>query len=83
MWSLAKLSKQAAVPMSSLRRRLAALTGAALVTTALDEDGTGSAALTEAGAGLCAELFGAGEDGAEGDDGDTPGGNDAPPPSLH
>jgi hypothetical protein len=73
-WSLAKLSKQAAVPMSSLRRQLAALAGASFVTTVLNEDGTGSAALTDLGAGLCAELFG---------DDDTSSEDDAPPPSLH
>jgi hypothetical protein len=78
-WSLAKLSKQAAMPMSSLRRQLATLTGAGLVSTALNEDGTGSASLTEPGAGLCAELFGADEEGGD----DTSGEDDAAPPSLH
>jgi hypothetical protein len=58
-WSLAKLSKRAALPMSTLRRLLVQLQAADLVEMTLADDGTGSAALTEAGRHLCAELFGA------------------------
>ncbi|WP_042338010.1 hypothetical protein [Paraburkholderia ferrariae] len=68
-WSLAKLSKQAGVPMSGLRRQLTALVDSALVVTTLAEDGTGSASLSEAGRALCAEVFGedapAGPEGGE------------------
>ncbi|WP_322012339.1 ArsR family transcriptional regulator [Paraburkholderia sp. J12] len=64
-WSLAKLSKQAGVPMSGLRRQLTALVDGALVVMTLADDGTGSASLSEAGRALCAEVFGEGtpEDG--------------------
>jgi DNA-binding MarR family transcriptional regulator len=58
-WSLAKLSKRAALPMSTLRRLLVQLQAAGLVETTFAEDGTGSAGLTEEGRRLCAELFGA------------------------
>jgi hypothetical protein len=60
-WSLAKLSKQAGVPMSSLRRQLTALSGGGFVDTMLHDDGTGAASLSEIGAQLCAELFGTGD----------------------
>ncbi|RZF28233.1 ArsR family transcriptional regulator [Paraburkholderia sp. UYCP14C] len=56
-WSLAKLSKQAGVPMSSLRRHLTALAGGGLVDPIFHDDGTGTASLSEIGAQLCADLF--------------------------
>jgi DNA-binding transcriptional ArsR family regulator len=59
-WSLAKLSKQAGLQMSTLRRQLTPLTDAQLVTLVAREDGSGTAALTPAGVSLCAELFGMG-----------------------
>jgi hypothetical protein len=57
-WSLAKLSKQAGVPMSGLRRHLTGLVDSGLVVTTLAEDGTGSASLSEDGRAFCAEVFG-------------------------
>ena len=65
-WSLAKLSKQSGVPMSSLIRHLTALSDAALLDRANpdnpDSDGENTpnaptAALSEAGRELCAQLF--------------------------
>jgi hypothetical protein len=58
-WSLAKLSKRAQLPMSTLRRLLTELTAAGLVDVELRPDGTGSAGLTEQGAHVCADLFSA------------------------
>ncbi|MDQ7978355.1 ArsR family transcriptional regulator [Paraburkholderia sp. SARCC-3016] len=56
-WSLAKLSKRAQLPMSTLRRLLTELTAAELVDVEMRPDGTGSVALTEQGAQVCADLF--------------------------
>ena len=58
-WSLAKLSKRSALPMSTLRRLLVQLEAAGLVEMTIADDGTGSAGLTDEGRHLCAELFGA------------------------
>lgn len=60
-WSLAKLSKQAAVPMSGLRRQLTALVDSGLVVMTLAEDGTGTASLSADGRAFCAQVFGEGD----------------------
>jgi hypothetical protein len=57
-WSLAKLSKQAGVPMSGLRRHLTGLVDSGLVVATFAEDGTGSASLSEDGRSFCEEVFG-------------------------
>lgn len=57
-WSLAKLAKQAELPMSTLRRELTRLEDAGLVDVAMNEAGTGSARLSAEGATLCAAWFG-------------------------
>ncbi|UVE68508.1 DNA-binding protein [Burkholderia pyrrocinia] len=58
-WSLPKIAKRAQLPMSTLRRVLTQLDAAGLSATTLNDDGTGSAALTDEGRNVCAELFGA------------------------
>jgi DNA-binding MarR family transcriptional regulator len=56
-WSLAKLAKQSALPMSALRRQLTSLEEGGLVEVRMSEDGTGSAWLTEEGVTLCGAIF--------------------------
>jgi hypothetical protein len=56
-WSLARLGKQAGLPMSTLRRHLVVLEDAGIVQTELRDDGTGNAWLTPSGTGLCRSLF--------------------------
>jgi DNA-binding IclR family transcriptional regulator len=56
--TLARLSKQAGLPMSVLRRQLTALVDAGWVVLQLDEGSvTGTVTTTAAGAQLCRELF--------------------------
>jgi DNA-binding IclR family transcriptional regulator len=59
MWSLAKLSKRARIPMSTMRRTLSRLEVAGLVDVEISNDGTGVAALNVAGLELCRALFSA------------------------
>jgi len=59
-WSLARLGKQAGLPMSTLRRVLAQLEAAGLACVSLQDDGRGTAALSESGRELAREIFGAG-----------------------
>lgn len=56
-WSLARISKRAGVQMSVLRRVLTQLEQLELADAAIDEEGRGTASLTEEGEALCAELF--------------------------
>lgn len=58
-WSLPKIAKRAQLPMSTLRRVLTQLDAAGLTATDVHDDGTGSAALTDEGRAVCAQLFGA------------------------
>ncbi|MET0322709.1 MAG: ArsR family transcriptional regulator [Duganella sp.] len=58
--TLARLSKQAALPMSALRRQLTALVDAGWVVVQPDEGAvTGAVALTSSGTALCGALFSA------------------------
>ncbi|WP_233235190.1 helix-turn-helix domain-containing protein [Bordetella sp. LUAb4] len=56
--SLARLSKRADLPMSTLRRTLTQLEDGGLVTVSIDEDGTGSAMPTPELLGLIEDLLG-------------------------
>ncbi|AMH43371.1 MULTISPECIES: helix-turn-helix domain-containing protein [Burkholderiaceae] len=56
-WSLAKLSKQSGLPMSSLRRQITALSDTGLLDTTPSDAGVPAVALTDAGKDLCAQLF--------------------------
>jgi predicted transcriptional regulator len=55
--SLARLSKRAGVQMSVLRRMLTQLADAELAVMTLEEEGRGSARLTDEGEALCGQLF--------------------------
>ncbi|WP_109479524.1 transcriptional regulator [Paraburkholderia sp. C35] len=57
-WSLAKISKRADLPMSTLRRYFTQLQSAGVVAVQMDDEGRGSASLTAEGRELCEALFG-------------------------
>jgi predicted ArsR family transcriptional regulator len=57
-WSLAKISKRADLPMSTLRRHLTQLQSAGVVQVQFDDEGRGTALLTGEGRELCDALFG-------------------------
>ncbi|CAG9201208.1 Transcriptional regulator [Paraburkholderia sabiae] len=57
-WSLAKISKRCDLPMSTLRRYFTQLQSAGVIAVQMDEEGRGTAALTEEGRELCEALFG-------------------------
>jgi predicted transcriptional regulator len=57
-WSLAKISKRADLPMSTLRRYFTQLQSAGVIAVQMDEEGRGSASLTGEGLELCEALFG-------------------------
>ncbi|KDB10281.1 regulatory protein IclR [Burkholderia sp. lig30] len=59
-WTLAKLAKRAALPMSTLRRTLTMLKSAGLADFDIDEEGRGMATLTGPGRALCETVAGAG-----------------------
>jgi DNA-binding MarR family transcriptional regulator len=61
-WSMAKLSKQSAVPMSSLQRQVTALSDAGLVWFTVSDAGAPTAALSESGREVCAQLFAGGSE---------------------
>lgn len=56
-WSLAKLSKRAGVPMSTLRRTLTEFEMAGIVDVVQQEDGRDFATLNEAGIDIFPSLF--------------------------
>jgi hypothetical protein len=57
-WSLAKISKRADLPMSTLRRYMTQLQSAGVVDVQIDDEGRGTAKLTGEGRELCEALFG-------------------------
>ncbi|MBN3754494.1 helix-turn-helix domain-containing protein [Paraburkholderia sp. Tr-20389] len=57
-WSLAKISKRTDLPMSTLRRYLTQLQSAGVIAVQMDEEGRGTATLTDEGRELCEALFG-------------------------
>jgi len=57
-WSLAKISKRAELPMSTLRRYLTQLQSAGVIDVQMDDEGRGTALLTAEGRELCEALFG-------------------------
>ncbi|MEM5344251.1 Rrf2 family transcriptional regulator [Paraburkholderia azotifigens] len=57
-WSLAKISKRSDLPMSTLRRYFTQLQSAGVIAVQMDEEGHGTATLTDEGRELCEALFG-------------------------